>query len=147
LYIATVLHTYCLLTVVSQVPVLNFCEYFMSITSIIMSVCSLRIQLPFQFFHCFFSSISFLLRLQDSSFAASALERIRHDDPAVVFAAPARIRAPLGARWRLELVALVSFHSCHTLRKQIISPKPPTHHHDSYVHVPVIVLSQTVAPG
>jgi hypothetical protein len=36
------------------------------------------------------------------------------------------MRAPLGARWRLEVVALVSFHSCHTLRKQSISAKPPT---------------------
>ena len=64
LYIATVLHARCLLTVVSQVPIINFCELFMSITSIIMSACSLGLQLPFQFFHLFFSSILFLLRLQ-----------------------------------------------------------------------------------
>jgi hypothetical protein len=37
LYIATVLHARCLLTVVSQVPIINFCELFMSITSIIIS--------------------------------------------------------------------------------------------------------------
>jgi hypothetical protein len=41
LYIATVFHARCLLTVVSQVPVFNFCEHFMSITNSIMSVCSL----------------------------------------------------------------------------------------------------------
>ena len=46
-HIETVLHTRCLLTVVSQVPIINFCEHFMSITSIIMSVCSLRMQLFF----------------------------------------------------------------------------------------------------
>jgi hypothetical protein len=64
LYIAAVLHARCLLTVVTQVPVFNFCEHFMSITSIIISAWSLWLQLPFQFFHCFFSSIPFLLRLQ-----------------------------------------------------------------------------------
>jgi hypothetical protein len=37
--------------VVSQVPVFNFCEHFMSITSIIISVFSLWLQRPFQFFH------------------------------------------------------------------------------------------------
>eukprot|EP00001_Collodictyon_triciliatum_P020335 03763_1 len=72
----------------------------MSITSIIMSVCSLWLQLPFQFFH--------------QQLFWQELQRIRHDDPAVVLAAPASMRAPWGARWRLELVALVSFHSCHT---------------------------------
>ena len=36
----------------------------MSITSIIISACSLWLQLPFQFFRCLFSSIIFLLRLQ-----------------------------------------------------------------------------------
>jgi hypothetical protein len=51
LYIATVLHARCLLTVVSQVPVFNFCEHFMSITSSIMSACSLRIQLFFDLFY------------------------------------------------------------------------------------------------
>jgi hypothetical protein len=56
------------------------------------------------------------------------LQRNRHDDPAVVLAAPASIRAPWGARWRLELLDLVSFHSCHTLRKQSMSAKPPTQH-------------------
>ncbi len=35
LYIATVLHACCLLTVVSQVPIINFCEFFMNFTSII----------------------------------------------------------------------------------------------------------------
>jgi hypothetical protein len=39
---------------------------FMSNTSIIMSVSSLWLQLPFQFFHCFFISILFLLRLQSN---------------------------------------------------------------------------------
>jgi hypothetical protein len=38
LHIATVLDARCLLTVVCQVPIVNFCEHFMSITSIIMSV-------------------------------------------------------------------------------------------------------------
>ncbi len=64
LYIATVLHARCLLTVVSQVPIINFCELFMSITSTIISACSVWLQLPLKFFHCFFSSIPFLLRLQ-----------------------------------------------------------------------------------
>jgi hypothetical protein len=36
--IVTVLDARCLLTVVSQVPIVNFCDHFMSITSIIMSV-------------------------------------------------------------------------------------------------------------
>jgi hypothetical protein len=64
LYIATVLQARCLLTVVSEVPIINVYEHFMSITNIIISAWSLWLQLPFQFFHCFFSSISFLLRLQ-----------------------------------------------------------------------------------
>ncbi len=63
------------------------------------------------------------------------LERIGHDDPAVVLTAPASKRSPWGDSWRFELMTLVSFHSCHTLRKQNISAKPPTHHHDRYVHV------------
>jgi hypothetical protein len=38
----------------------------MSITSISITVCSLWLQLPFQFFHYLFSSILFLLRLQSN---------------------------------------------------------------------------------
>jgi hypothetical protein len=71
-------------------------------------------------------------------------ERIGHDDPAVVLATPASMRGPWGDCWIFELLTLVSFHNCQTLRKQNISVKPPTHHHDRYVHVPVTVLSQTV---
>jgi hypothetical protein len=69
------------------------------------------------------------------------LELIRHDDLAVVLAAPASMRAPWGACSRLELVVLVSFHNCHcTLHNQSISGKPPTQHHGRYVHVPVTVF-------
>jgi hypothetical protein len=97
LHIPTVLHERCLLTVVSQVPVFIFCEHFMSITSIIISACSLWLQLPFQFFHFFFSSIPFLLRLQGKLICGlyqqqlfwQQLERTySHDDPAGVFTAP-----------------------------------------------------------
>ena len=95
-----------------------------------------------------FGASGFTVAAEAASAAAfwQELQRNRHDDPAVVLAAPASMRAPWGARWRLELVALVSFHRCHTLRKQSMSAKPPTQHHDSYVHVPLTVLSQTVAP-
>jgi hypothetical protein len=43
------LHARCLLTVVSQVPIINFWKHFMSISSIIISACSLWLHLPFQF--------------------------------------------------------------------------------------------------
>jgi hypothetical protein len=64
LYIATVLHARCLLTVVSQVPVFNFCEHFMSITSIIVSACSLRMQLFFDVLYLVVKLVSCLLCLQ-----------------------------------------------------------------------------------
>ncbi len=64
LYIETVSHARCLLTVVSQVPVFNFCEHFMSITSSIMSVCSLRIHLFFDLFYLVVKLVPFLLCIQ-----------------------------------------------------------------------------------
>ncbi len=66
LHIATVVHACSLPAVVSEVPIIKFCEQIMSITSIIISACSLWLQLPFQFFHCLFSSILFFLRLQSN---------------------------------------------------------------------------------
>jgi hypothetical protein len=64
LHIATVLDARSLPTVVVEVTIIKFCDQIMRITSIIISVCSLWVDLSFQFFHCFFSRILFLLRLQ-----------------------------------------------------------------------------------
>jgi hypothetical protein len=61
LHIPTVLHARYLLTVVSQVPVLNFCEHFMSITSIIISTCSLRMKLFFDLLYLVVKLVPFLL--------------------------------------------------------------------------------------
>jgi hypothetical protein len=52
------LYACCLLTVVSEVPIINFSGDFMSITSMIMTTCSLGLQLPFQFCHCLFKTLS-----------------------------------------------------------------------------------------
>jgi hypothetical protein len=54
----------CLLTVVSQVPVFNFCQHFMSITSIIMTACSLRMQPLFDLLYLVVKLVSCLLCLQ-----------------------------------------------------------------------------------
>ncbi len=51
LHVATVLHARSLPAVVAQVTIIKFCEQIMNITSIIISACSLWLQLPFQFFH------------------------------------------------------------------------------------------------
>jgi hypothetical protein len=64
LYIAAVLHARCLLTVVSQVPIINFCEHFMSIISIIMSAYSLRMQLFFDLLYLVVKLVPFLVCLQ-----------------------------------------------------------------------------------
>jgi hypothetical protein len=162
----------------AQVPIINFCEHFMSNTSIILSVCPLWLQL---FSNCR-SSSSTAFSVASFSFSASRatlfadsaqvlacpsciiacstfgvsgltvaaeaasaaafwqqLERIRHDDPAVVLVASASMQALWGACWRFERVALVSFHSCHTLRKQSISAKPDIHDHDCFEHLPAII--------
>ena len=64
LHIATVLHARCLLTVVSQVPIINFCEDFMSITSISITVCSLGLQLFFDLLYLGVKLVPLLLCLQ-----------------------------------------------------------------------------------
>ena len=46
LHVATVLHARSLPAVVAQVTIIKFCEQIMSITSIIISACSLWLQLP-----------------------------------------------------------------------------------------------------
>ena len=61
LYIATVLDARCLVTVVSQVPVINFCEHFMSI---IMTACSLRMQPLFDLVYLVVKLVSCFLCLQ-----------------------------------------------------------------------------------
>jgi hypothetical protein len=66
LHVATVLHARSLPAVVAQVTIIKFCDQIMSITSIIISACSLWLHLPFQFFHCFFTSILLLLHLQSN---------------------------------------------------------------------------------
>ena len=48
-HVPTVLHTSFLPVVDAQVPIINSCNHFVSITRI-MSACSLWLQLPFQFF-------------------------------------------------------------------------------------------------
>jgi hypothetical protein len=50
--------------VVSQVPIINFCEHFMSITSISMSVCSLGLQLFFDLLYLVVKLVPLLLCLQ-----------------------------------------------------------------------------------
>ena len=64
LHIATVLHACSLPAVVSQVPIINFCEHFMSTTSIIMTACSLRMQLFFDLLYLAVKLVPFLLCLQ-----------------------------------------------------------------------------------
>ena len=64
--------TRCLLTVVSQVPMINFCEHFMSITSIIMSECSLRMQLFFDLLYLVVKLVPFLLCSRTVLFASAA---------------------------------------------------------------------------
>jgi hypothetical protein len=64
LHIATVLHARCLLTVVSQVPIINFCENFMSITIIIISAFSLWLQLFFDLLYLVVKLVPLLLYLQ-----------------------------------------------------------------------------------
>jgi hypothetical protein len=63
LYIATVLHARCLLTVVSQVPIINFRELFMSFTSTIISACSLWLQLFFDLLYLVVKLVLCLLYL------------------------------------------------------------------------------------
>jgi hypothetical protein len=64
LYIATVLHARYLLTVVSQVPIINFCELFISITSTIISVCSFWLHLFFDLLYLVVKFVPFLLYIQ-----------------------------------------------------------------------------------
>jgi hypothetical protein len=64
LYIATVLYARCLLTVVSEVPIINFCGDFMSITSMIITACSLGLQLFFDLLYLGVKLVPFLLCLQ-----------------------------------------------------------------------------------
>ena len=47
-----------------QVPIINFCDHFMNITSIIMSVCSLRMQMLFDLLYLVVKVAPGLLCLQ-----------------------------------------------------------------------------------
>jgi hypothetical protein len=64
LHIPTVLHARSLPVVVSQVPIINFCEHFMSITSISMSACFLGLQLFFDLLYLDVKLVPLLLCLQ-----------------------------------------------------------------------------------
>jgi hypothetical protein len=64
LHIATVLHACSLPAVVSQVPIVNFCGDFMSITSISITACSLGLQLFFDLLYLGVKLVPFLLCLQ-----------------------------------------------------------------------------------
>ena len=64
LYIPTVLHARSMIAVDSQVPIINFCEHFMSITSIIMTTCSLRIQALFDLLYLVVKLVPSLICLQ-----------------------------------------------------------------------------------
>jgi hypothetical protein len=70
-----------LLAVVGQVTIIKFCEQIMSITSIIISACTLWLELPFQFFHCFFSNILFLLRSRAEALARRLEETWGREQP------------------------------------------------------------------
>jgi hypothetical protein len=61
LHIATVLHACSLPAVVSQVPIINFCEDFMSITSINITACSLGLQVFFDLLYLGVKFVPFLL--------------------------------------------------------------------------------------
>jgi hypothetical protein len=65
LHIPTVLHARSLPLGVSQVPIINFCEHFMSITSISMSTCSLGLQLFFDLLYLGVKLVPLLLCLQE----------------------------------------------------------------------------------
>ena len=64
LHIATVLHACSLPVVVSQVPIINFCVDFMSITSISITACSLGLQLFFDLLYLGVKLVPLLLCLQ-----------------------------------------------------------------------------------